>query len=154
LCLVRWQDQATEGPRLQLPRTRRQDDAIKSLHSFVYLADHKASSFNNNDFNKELDKLLLEVLESIYYHQPSHTRPLSCIIDIVIILLSMKNDGSFRKASGVTHLCAIFQYSMRCTATHSLRLHTMGCTQYEPLSPPKSTTEDGIIEEEDDTFLT
>jgi hypothetical protein len=154
LALVRWKHQQTEGPQLQLPRTRRQDAAIMAMHDFVYQTDPLGQGDNDDIYNQALDEVLLELLEAVYYQELRQTESVACIFDVVMILLSLGDDGSLRLASFITHICAVQQYMIRTTAVHSLRLFTQGVTRYVPLSTTTSLPADGIIEDGDDHFLT
>lgn len=153
MCLLRWKAQSSTSPKLNLLRTRRQDDAITSLYTFMCDSDPRDTSLVDDSYTQKLDCLLLELLESLQYQKLDHTRYITCILDVVMILLSLNPDGSFRKASETTHHCALLQYMMRTTAVHTLRLHSLGEEEYVPFSPTEASSDDGIIEEPDGTFL-
>jgi hypothetical protein len=104
---------ATNGPTLQFPCTQRQDRAISSLERFMGPTDHQVRGFNH-DFNDELDRLLVELLEAIFF---DHTSP-TTVVETIVMLFCMKEDGSFREPSYVTHICTIVRYSMRIIAAH------------------------------------
>ena len=146
-------NQPTEGPRVYVPRTRRQDAAITAMRDFVYGTDPSVHA-DDDSYSQELDALLLELLEAVYYHQLLQTESIASVYDIVMVLLALNADGSFCKASFLTHVCAIQQYMIRATATHSLRLFTLGANRYVPLSTATTLPDDGIIEDENDKFLT
>jgi hypothetical protein len=148
LCLIRWKDQPDEGPRLCLPRTQRQDSAITALHSFVYAT--QPLNDDNTFYDQSLDKVLHEILEAIYYQELHHENYIACIVDVVLILLSLNDDGTIRKGSQITHFCAVQYYLARSTCTHSLRLHSIRETHYVPLSSSEPTRNDGIIDGDDD----
>jgi len=155
LALVRLINQPTERPRVYVPRTRRQDAAITAMRDFVYGTDLSVHADDDDDsYSQELDALLLELLEAVYYHQLLQTESIASVYDIVMVLLALNANGSFCKASFLTHVCAIQQYMIRATATHSLRLFTLGVNRYVPLSTATTLPDDGIIEDENDKFLT
>jgi hypothetical protein len=125
LVIIQCRNLASEGPRLQLPCTQRQDHAITALQTFLTSARHEVS-VSNRDSNDELDRLLVELLAAIYFdHIPSG---LSSVVEIVIMLLCMKKDGSFHEASYVSHLCGIFRYSMRNIDAHTRTSQAHGTT--------------------------
>jgi hypothetical protein len=153
LALVRWKHQPTGTSQLPLPRTRRQDAAIGALHDFVYQTNPLAHADEDDTYDQALDAVLLELLEAVYYQELRQTESAASVFDVMMIILCLNPDGSFSKASYVTHICAIHQYAIRVTAAHSLRLFKLGMTHYVPLSTTNSST-DGIIDDGDDHFLT
>jgi len=154
LALVRWKHQPTDGPQLPMPRTRRQDAAITAMHDFVYQTDPSVHEENDKVYDEALDKLLLELLEAIYYQELRQTESIASVFDVVMILLSLNPDGSFGKGSFITHVCAVQQYMIRATAAHSLRLFSLGVTHYVPPSTTDSAPANGIIDDENEQFLT
>jgi hypothetical protein len=134
LALVRWKHQPMGSSRLPLPRTRRQDAAIDAMHDFVYQTNPLAQPDGDDTYDQALDVVLLELLEAVYYQELRQTESAASVFDIIMIILCLNPDGSFSKASYVTHMCAIHQYMIRATAAHSLRLFKLGMTHYVPLT--------------------
>lgn len=151
--LVRWKHQPTGIPRLPLPRTRRQDTAISAMHDFVYQTNPLTHPDEDDTYDQALDVVLLELLEAVYYQELQQTESAASVFDVIMIILCLNPDGSFSKASYVTHVCAIHQYMIRVTAAHSLRLFKLGMTHYVPLTATNPPS-DGIINDGDDHFLT
>jgi hypothetical protein len=153
LALVRWKHQPTGILRLPLPRTRRQDAAISAMHDFVYQSNPLTHPDEDNTYDQALDVVLLEILEAVYYQELQQAESAASVFDVIMIILCLNSDGSFSKASYVTHICAVHQYMIRVTAAHSLRLFKLGMTHYVPLTATKPPS-DGIIDDGDDHFLT
>jgi hypothetical protein len=153
LALVRLIDQPMEGARMYVPQTRRHDVAMMAMCDFVYRTDPLVHT-DNDSYDQELDALLLEVPKAVYYHGLLQTESIASVYDIVMVLLALNADGSFCKGSFLTHVCAIQQCMIRTTATHSLRLFTLGVNHYVPLSTATTLPTDGIIKDENDKFLT
>jgi hypothetical protein len=153
LGLVRWKDQLEGDIRLPMPRTPRQELAITALHDFVF-ATNPFCATDESRYDESLDKVLHEMLEALYHHELRHEHFIACILDVLMILLSLNEDGSICKGSQITHLCAIQQYQARSTTVHSLRLFSMGEKKYVPMSTVGPNSGDGIIEDGDDSFVT
>ena len=123
------------------------------LFKFMCDSNLRDPSQVDNSMIQKLDHLLLELLESPQYQKLDHTRYITCISDITMILLSLNPDGPFCKPSETTHHCALMQYMMQTTTVHSLHLHTLGEEAYVPFSSPNTPSDNEIIEEPDGSFL-
>lgn len=122
---------------LKWKRTKWQDDVFWSILTYIqdtnlldYLGDTPLLSFQ--DYDLRLDKNIHEMLEATFYTTVVSTTFIGHPLDIAIILLSLADDGSFHKASYVTHFCAVEQHWARSTVVHSLRLHACNSKIYVP----------------------
>jgi hypothetical protein len=91
------------------------------------------------------DKNQHEMLESLYHHKLRHEHFIACVLDVLMILLSLNEDGTICKGSQIMHLCAIQQYQAKSTTVHSLHLFSISEKQYVPMSGVGPN--DGIIKD-------
>lgn len=126
--------------RLKWKLTKRHAEAIDAMLKHIdstkppdYLGDPPTSSLS--DYDNRLNELLHEMLEATFYTTVSAANFIGCPLDVAIILLSLTDDGSFHKASYVTHFCAIEQHWARTTVVHSLRLYDLDSDKYVSYDP-------------------
>jgi hypothetical protein len=146
------QPDIADVPKLGLKRTQRQDKAITALHDFVYGANPLVHGEIDVEFDSQLDKLLHELLESLFYQELHLADAFGCPTDIPLILACLNPDGSFAKASRATFMCAVLQYFVRNTCVHTLRLHSEGQSGYVPLTDG-AISDDEIIPDNDGSFM-
>ena len=155
LVLLRYKHQpdVADIPNLGLKRTQRQDQAISALHDFVYGTDPLAQGDIDDEYDTELDGLLHELLESLFYQELHLSDWLGCPTDTALILTSLNQDGSFPKPSRITFMCAVLQYFARTTVVHTLRLHSGGHSCYTPLTAGDPVVDDDqIVTDNDGSF--
>lgn len=154
MCLIRIKDQPDDRPKIGLRRTQRQEDAITALRAFIYRTDPRNHKEVDNVYDRALDEHLHELLEALFYQELQHTDFIACPTDVTLILLALRQDGSFASGSIITHYCSTQQYMMKATPTHSLRLHASGEARYIPFPTNAGGSDDEIITENDDSFIT
>ena len=156
LVLLRYKHQpdVADMPKLGLKRTQRQDQAITALHDFVHSTDPLAHGEIDDAYDAELDVLLHELLESLFYQELHLSDWLGCPTDTALILMSLNPDGSFPKPSRITFMCAVLQYFARTTVVHTLRLHSGGHIHYTSLTTDDPVADDDqIVADNDGTFM-
>jgi hypothetical protein len=82
------------------------------LTTFVLDPDNSPSELldGGNEYQLLLDELLFEILESLFYHKLVPIPGITSLIDLILILSWLKQDGSAILLSQVTQHCSIFQY--------------------------------------------
>lgn len=124
-----------------------------SLSNFIYNTNPFDHGEGDDEYDLLLDQHLHELLEALFYQELIYTKFISCPTDVILILLSLRADGSFVPASHVTRKCATQQYTMKATPTNSLRLHSMGESKYVPFSTTPVDDDDEIVADNDEAFL-
>lgn len=123
---------------------------MTALHDFVYATDPLGI---DAEYDNRLDGLLHELLESLFYQDLRLTDLFGCPTDVILVLQSLKEDGSFAGPSRVTFACAVLQYFVRTTVIHTLRLHSGGHDEYVPLSDttlPATDNHGQVLDDDDD----
>ena len=122
----------SQSPKIQSPTSARQEEAFSALTTFVLSPDTllPLDTTSDNQNCLRLDELLFDVLESLFYLKLAPIPGATCLIDVILMLLWLKADGSAVAASSATHHCAIFQYWAYTVVIHSIRLHMLGFPKY------------------------
>jgi len=155
--LVRLYNQPQDGLKLECPQTQTEVDAITALNNFIYNTDPWAHPVGDSGYDEALDTLLHTVFEAVLYRKLQRTVYVTCFMDLVTILVCLKELGDFDPPSYVTHRCAVFQYWARTTGLHSLRLFSLGEDYYIPFieaNPLSDSSQNNIISNDEDPFLT
>lgn len=130
-------------------------DRIGDLRKFILDTDLSSLDDEDNDrtWRQTLDQHIHRLLCAMFFRKLSLRHVLGCPADTALALLALSKDDSFKEGSFVTHLCCIFQYFIRTTAAHELRLVDSNLKHYAALessSTKKPSAQDtiGVIPEE------
>lgn len=117
---------------MEFPTNARQEEAFEALATFVLTpaTSPPLDIRGDDEYRFRLDELLFDVLESLFYLKLVPFSGATCITDVVLMLLWLRNDGSAVKASSATHHCAIFQYWGYTIVIHTIRLRLLGFPKY------------------------
>jgi hypothetical protein len=113
---------------LEFPRSLRQDNAFSALGAFA--SQHLAYEGPCDEQNPQLDQLIYEVLKSLFYVKLVPVSGITCLTDLILMLLWLRDDGSAAVSTSATHYCAIIQYWAFTTVIHTLRLHVKSLSNY------------------------
>ena len=82
------------------------------------------------EYNRRMDELIFEILESSFYQKLLPVAGITCTTDLVLMLAWLKADGSAVLASTATGDCAALQYLAFTTVVHSLCLRMLNMPKY------------------------
>jgi hypothetical protein len=131
---------------VEFKRNPRQERAFKAFVEFVLnpacpppMGDQLCT-----EYDRHLDELLFEVLEALFFQNLVPVHGPTCPLDLVLMLLWLKKDGSAIRASGATHDCAVVQYWAYTTVIHALRLRLDNFSKYRQLEPTGSLSSNNL----------
>lgn len=143
-------------PSLGISRTQAEDDALKALHHFAFNFNLYLGITEEDDedqyaawltlYEARLDELLHPVLYALLFRRLHPAQFLTNTVAVSLVLLSLQSDSTltFKRGSMCTQNCAAFQYYVRTTAMHELRLKTDNHSTYVPPSGPTIVLQDKI----------
>jgi hypothetical protein len=70
-------------------------------------------------YNSHFDELLLEILQSLFYQKVMPVDDITCPIDLILMLIWLKDSGFAVSPSQATHDCVIFQYWAYTMVVHT-----------------------------------
>lgn len=130
--VIRRETVVSQISTIQYPTSARQEEALNALTTFVLDPTNSPPDLTcgGNEYQRLLDELLFEILESLFYLKLVPVSGVTSLTDLILMLLWLKQDGSAIVASHATHHCAIFQYWAYTTVIHTIRLRLSGFPRY------------------------
>jgi hypothetical protein len=121
-----------ESSTLPFSKGTREENAFRSFCDFVLDPAHPPPTNSQHDdtYDRKLDELLFEILQSLFFRKLVPRSGITCLTDLILMLLWLKADGSAVLPSRATHDCAVLQYWSYTTVTHTLRLQLEENTTY------------------------
>ena len=122
----------SQTPSLDFSRSPREQNAFQAFCTFVLDPENPPPANNQHsaEYDRKLDELLFEILQSLFYRNLVPLNGITCLIDLILMLLWLKADGSAVLPSRATHDCAVFQYWAFTTVIHTLRLQLAKAQTY------------------------
>lgn len=136
---LRLKERTSTSPSIGVAKTRLELDAINELYEFVFRPS--INLYANGDggleysaqlqlYKAKLDKLLHSLLHAFMFRPLNPTRFMGCMMNVSLALSCFNPDSTFKLGSLCTQRCAAYQYYIRSTAVHTLRLHANDQKEY------------------------